>query len=409
MEPGSSPYGPPSLGGRPMYFVHIPKTAGTSIRRMLAQRFHENDVFSPDHAVAVVAPSDLRRFVAIHRSIALTSMFPTRPFVLTFLRDPIERTVSSFHFRREQLGHPGVLTGARRAEAELCARMSLPELARSEPALAARILGNVQTWFLSYPGTEPPHDVVGGGDLDTAKRNLAALDCLGLVERMTDSLAMLCRTLGWEPFPSVLLDNRTQRRPAVAEIDSATRSVIEELTWQDAELYRYAKELFEERLRAAMNRPPTAPPPDGADGPSSVSLDFGDPLPPRWGLYAIERGPLGTYRWTGPDREAWVEVAVAGGRALLLEVHVLMALRPELLDGLRLSVNGRPLPTVRADGRDGFRFRAEVPAEVLAARRGPARVGLTVPATFLPAEVDPSNADPRRLGVAVSRVSLTPR
>jgi hypothetical protein len=75
---------------------------------------------------------------------------------------------------------------------------------------------------------------------------------------MGESLAHLCRVMGWRGRARVEKANVTARRLRVADLDPRTRTLLEELTAADRELYRFGVELFEQRLAqptAAPGRP----------------------------------------------------------------------------------------------------------------------------------------------------------
>ncbi|MCW5737860.1 MAG: sulfotransferase family 2 domain-containing protein [Enhydrobacter sp.] len=216
----------PALGAEPILgdvvFVHIPKTAGTSMRNMLvaalptvAKIFHYHDdtarisgtftnAFTSDivtaeqlHAHRSKLPRDQQLLVCGHYPLSsLTSAFHPASFV-TFLRDPVDRVVSNYRYAVKS----GTFSG------------SFAEFYESADQI------NVQCRQLR------------GTDL----RNIGFV---GLVERMPDMVRALSRHLGVELRPRV--DNVTSRfsRPT---IDAATRERIRALNDDDLCLYRHVE------------------------------------------------------------------------------------------------------------------------------------------------------------------------
>lgn len=101
------------------FFLHIPKTAGTSFRKLLSKHFVDDEIFPSNsdlndsikkksyNSVACISnlPKDVKgkvKFLAGHYSInAGDIFFGTMPYYkLVFLRDPIERAISNiFHLK----------------------------------------------------------------------------------------------------------------------------------------------------------------------------------------------------------------------------------------------------------------------------------------------------------------------
>mgnify|MGYP006292556405 CR=1 FL=1 len=83
-----------------------------------------------------------------------------------------------------------------------------------------------------------------------AKRNLKhKYACFGLQKCFEDSIEHIKRFLDWSEEQSIeRRKKKTQTRPAVDELNSGTRETLEQSNVLDQELYRFACDLFEERI-----------------------------------------------------------------------------------------------------------------------------------------------------------------
>src|SRR5262245_20698464 len=94
----------------PLYFLHIPKTAGVSIRTLLESRF------SPQEVCPVYSPRDLftarpgsldgYRLYRAHLGFTLPAHVSHPLRIVTLLREPVALVVSMYHFFRRWTPHP---------------------------------------------------------------------------------------------------------------------------------------------------------------------------------------------------------------------------------------------------------------------------------------------------------------
>jgi hypothetical protein len=176
------------------------------------------------------------------------------------------------------------------------------------------------------------------------------------------------------------------------------------MTRLDAELYRVAEQLVDQRWEARATAEAAPGPPDDSLL-SAADFTFDQPIH-GCGWHVRERGERGWYCWT--DQEAVLHLGLKTTGDHTLECAVDHAACLEAWQGLEITVNGSPVGlTSKPDGPPGI-VVARVPEPLLGDPPGPVRVGLRVPRTVCPNSNDPSNPDARRLGVAVSRVRLRP-
>lgn len=91
---------------RPIVFLHLPKTAGQSVRLFLSRAFPRRLVFpgQTDGHLAMHSRSDLRQYsiFAGHFSWSLLDFLGSEAFVFTILRDPALRIISFYRHLRSQ-------------------------------------------------------------------------------------------------------------------------------------------------------------------------------------------------------------------------------------------------------------------------------------------------------------------
>ena len=109
------------------------------------------------------------------------------------------------------------------------------------------IYDNFMTRFLwggeSIYGELPPDA------LDRAKENVAGLWFVGVTERLDESIILLGRKLGIGLMP-YNLRHVSKKRPPLEETSPELRELVAEHNELDLELYRFARELFEESAPA---------------------------------------------------------------------------------------------------------------------------------------------------------------
>ncbi len=160
--------------------------------------------------------------------------------------------------------------------------------------------------------------------------------------------------------------------------------------------------------------PFTAPPltdPDPNDPtralPDGTEYTFDRPLN-GLGWHLPERDGGTWLRWTGPATTSWLDVRAPGDSACTVAVRVRHAIAPDVLESLALTVNDHPVPLAWRGGEGFVEVEGLVPAEVLSGTNRRARVALSVRSVKRFCDTQPGNTDTRQLGLAVTRIALTP-
>ena len=238
-----------------LVFSHIPKTGGLSLRGALSRVAGKGFcpiVQSPfpvrieiERVVEQAHSDDMDSFlVAGHVGVGLGRLLDRDTKYFTFVRDPIERTLSNFYHRKRQ----GM-------------SLSLIDWIEAEP----RFSYNLQTRFLSgfefdcqQRGEWDADAFYGesGGTLSERVGEEHLTQCLeamgktvfvGLTERYNESILVFRRQFGW-PLLKLwyVATNKGTNRPREEKLSPEELSALEAANTLDQRLYRESVASFEE-------------------------------------------------------------------------------------------------------------------------------------------------------------------
>jgi len=399
---------------RALFVLHIRKTAGTSLRGLLANRFPVGASLFQAHA-REHTKADVNRysFVTGHVNYGYLSRFRQRPVVMTVLREPLDRAMSAFYFYRDNDAEfMSVLRqelsdeefAVRERLSQLAGRMSFRELLQQEPELAKSHLGNYMTrMLLSSPA---PGDL-GPEHLEEAKNHLAACDVVGLVERLNDTLDLLKHQFGWADLGPIDHDNPTRGRRSLADEDPEVLGMLKEWNQLDVQLYAFARDLFERRLAQLRG------PHHGANGsttmrlPDAAHFTFDQPIN-GYGWHAREVDGKDCICWMGVKDHAWVDLHLVKPVRSELACRIPYAISAQALAGVQVAVNDQPIPMERVADNGGFLLKGEVSPDILLQADPRVRIGFQVAERGRASDLTPGSQDRRTLSVALSNIRLLP-
>jgi hypothetical protein len=234
------------------FFVHVQKTAGTSLIKRLQRHFDEPEVYpnesDGDIVACVISVEHLLarwrargheiRLVSGHFPLCTTELLGGDFTTLTVVREPIERTLSYLRHHRK-------VTPADR-DASL-------EAIYDDSFRFHGLVHNHMVKMFSLTLEEMTDGALTRVDfteerLERAKERLAGINALGLQEHFEEFCADLSRQFGRS------LD--TPRRMNITEpceVSDAFRKRIAEDNAMDVELYRFAQRLYEQRTRSSAS------------------------------------------------------------------------------------------------------------------------------------------------------------
>lgn len=259
-------------------FLHIPKTAGTTLNAILARQYSPDETHEimmrgmswlvPRPTLVprpLISLSKIRRLKSAlgcgrtvrmihgHFDLSIKKVLPGDVRLFTFLRDPVERAISHYYHYRRQIGDPIHPLAMRSTLEEWVGGCGLVEMDNGQ---TRRLAGEMNLAC----------GRVTQQLLERAKASLVqTFAVVGLTERFEESLILLQRAFGWT-LHRFALRNVGDNRPRRTELSWETLKAIEECNRYDLDLYRFAAGLFEQaagridmagelaRLRAAPER-----------------------------------------------------------------------------------------------------------------------------------------------------------
>jgi len=223
-------------------FLHVPKTAGTTLNRLIEWEYPLFEIYSVDPVFFRWSVSHLwqlparrlekTRIFKGHMLFGLHKILPQPATYITVLREPVDRVISAFYFMRSYVLHPFYWKLRRE-------NWTLEDFVRRSPR------ENVQSKIVAGADYYSPctDEIV-----EQAKENLFRyFSVVGLSERFEESLALMKLRFGWklERYSSF---NVTRARPKKRDLPQSTLDLIVEKNSFDIALYEYATRLFQDAV-----------------------------------------------------------------------------------------------------------------------------------------------------------------
>jgi hypothetical protein len=413
-----------------LYFLHIPKTAGTTLISILDD-LYDNDQICPAqlwHEFVKIPPEQLLKYRLLrgHLGYCVYQFLPKKPIYITLLRDPVERAISHYeHIRRgtrHYLHHKFMTENITLADFinnpeinPLITNFQTRNIAFDldiKSIIRSLSFSQLQDLTLQSIVELSPITISQSDLIEIAKERLSHFAFVGLVERLEECLPLLSYTFRWRPIASRHL-NVTPNRIRREEIPQPLIERIIELNQLDIELYQYAEQLVNQSLmsmrEALGSRSYEQYFLEGLTPMSSVELTFDQAM---WGSGWHQR-ELDTlsglpFRWTGPSPTSTLNFYLEAESDYALEFRVIRAISPELLDNLSVQVNGKAIDLTRvSDGGHGAIYRGLIPSEHLQ-KQNLTQLAFQVSETVAPQSLEPGSRDDRPLGIAFNWLRISP-
>lgn len=245
--------------------LHIPKTAGSTLRTIINKQFCADEVYLLYKPFDPFVPNgsnqeDIKQlwmqeasrmrciqghlWYGIHHCFfcneseqdrSLKSKTTFKYTYITMLREPVERVISFYYHILENPWHYLY---------EKATKMSLEEFVTSDDTIIGVNISNLQVRYL----TGLPRDLEKS-DLKIAKNNIIKdFAVIGITERFDQSIWVMKNKLNWNEF-GYSKENVTINRPSIKDIPQSIIEIIKEKNKLDMELYHFGEQLLEKDLR----------------------------------------------------------------------------------------------------------------------------------------------------------------
>lgn len=392
-----------------LFFMHIPKTAGMSLRLYLSNQYLTEDICPFADWQQIVGREQslpFYRLVQGHFTYNFSRLLSNNVQMLVMLRDPLRRALSSFnHLRRDPNFH---------ADHHLAKSLTLSEIIRHPRLMMMN--DNIQTRYLSassdprkvsaylqsellrYPAAAAS-DLEGPPDIRLAIERLQSIEFVGLTENIGALVSSMAQEMSYHPplhFPVVNQD--PTGIDSLHSISEEEREILREHNELDLQLYDFAKTLLERRVflhgMAELVR----------KGTYSVPLgSFEVPLSgimPGSGWYTPERDGNSFWRWTGPSDAFTLEIPLRYDRSYRF-LMTFTCKRPLDPNDFTATANYDPVAINLTSLDHIYRCEFIIPETALNKVSGFCRLQFKVRQ-----ENDDDSQDIRKLGVCVRRVAF---
>jgi len=247
-------------GNQTLYFLHIPKTAGTSLISILDSYFPQDQILKA-HTWGELLPQipiDFSKFQFVrgHFGYSVVRLFKKEPICITMLRDPINLMISAYRMLSRQpedikrFSIPSEITLSELIEGPYLEGLKNQQthwLVIEQDILSRTV--NLNKNDLQYYRPEEDEGLLPKISyekfLKIAKNRIKNFAFVGLVENMEESLFLLHYTFGWKPIRNEIKENAAPETKI--ELSEKAREKLSKITKIDQKLYKFAKNLFEER------------------------------------------------------------------------------------------------------------------------------------------------------------------
>ncbi|MCS3678768.1 hypothetical protein GGP72_003046 [Salinibacter ruber] len=236
------------MSSSPLIFVHIPKTAGTTLRHVLRKQYGRERMTNVRALCNETLDTRMQetdreglgrnRVLLGHMIYGAHRHLSGSPIYISMVREAVDRVVSDYYYVRRTPSHDFY-------DPVVSDNYSLDDYVRSGITVYTN---NIQTRMLSGVGCDVPFGKCTREMLSQAKENIESdFAVVGITERFEESIILMKRRFGWG-IPIYITRNRTSGRPSRPEISDSTRALIRDYNALDVELYDYARQRLNRQI-----------------------------------------------------------------------------------------------------------------------------------------------------------------
>lgn len=220
----------------PALFMHIQKTAGTSIVNT-ARKHYGTSVTSHGDCWGKTPDSlDHIRFISGHIGYDYAKALMPNRFSFVFLRSPAERILSMYYFCKSRNSNEFKIY-------EKASTLNLEEflIAGQHDPWVKKNIWNNQVWQLAHGYAHLDERTISCFSdaelLELALKHVEKFDFVGLTETYDSDKDYILTSLGIPSHSGVRTDNVTNGRPIISEIPPRCTELLHQLTELDVVLY----------------------------------------------------------------------------------------------------------------------------------------------------------------------------
>lgn len=411
--------------------MHIPKTGGSSLCSFLEFQF-PLDRICPAHYLDNGAPlgwvNDSHIFKKIPRNALSQFDFfrghlgwvPRTIFAddeietITFLRDPVERILSTYgHICRDPLGFPQ-LSKRWKTIQDFVFDTEIEKYLANQQAKhfcadqrSDQITHNKENSYLSELIGIWAFDVQLSDEklLLLASNRLNKCAFVGIMEKYDWSVHQLCRQYRWHLPTKLPKINTTDNRIQTTKVSAKVIDKILELNQIDTILYKEACQRSDEKSHIYFNQP--AYPEKKLL--QNIEFSFSDKVIGS-GWHPREKNSIHTYCWSSSVKSTLsFQIAANTANNLSIKICIINSLLENISHELSLTVNGSiiPLTFKQLDSYTNGFFNGIIPNHLFS-HHGKLELVFTTPTIKKPCDLWENNLDNRNLGFACQSISINP-
>ena len=433
-----------------LYFLHIPKTAGTSLIKVLDDQFDYYDICPEEKWDELITkPCDTfskYKLLRGHLGYGINSILPQKPIYITMLRNPIERTLSSYEHIKRSLGKTlflEIFSGKK----ELGDFIKDPKTREVFTNSQVRHIGldidvasmlksskDKQNFYFQYSKAFTNPETDDEKLLGVAKKRLSKFSFVGIAERFEESLMLLSYIFGWRPFFIIPKERITANRINRDSISNELLNQIQADTKYDLELYEYALRIFENKFYTMVtklkesyltpelqklsfnemmfnlleknyeNSKKSKKPVSAIDYNFSQSI-YGS----GWHKRQIQPDSGSIFRWSGPETTSIICFPLSSIGDMCIEIWIINFLYPDVLKSFSLVVDQTEVKLKMEVKNKKRIFVGIIPESALTKKSKYIQLKFQINRTASPNSKKFKFLDKRLVGLAFQKIRIFPK
>jgi len=423
--------GPESL----LYFVHIPKTAGSSLYQYLDTVFLPHQVFPADRAIwhreilEGLPPEAINQFSCIRGHLYQMQLqrfwqaCRRKVVPFTVLREPESQLLSEYDMvlRDENVPIHKIAAARQPSFLEFLREPSFFGHVIDNPSIANATPGDRQAAHLLLQFESDPFAIPRDEWFDRVVEKLEEYALVGILESFERTLQMLSFIFGWTcPHRA---PHRNKMRGVKPILSAEEKAAVAALNAVDIKLYEWASARFEQQYAEMLSQLGITA---EGDPISAITKASGPRLAGRIRARAGDGGHyevihtqgllLGhvspararTLNWIGPEREATIRMAFPSPGNRLMHLEFIHWVSRRLLRGFQVFVNGRSVPLIAHQDQETATYVGYLPESWLGAPGSIVDIQLVAAESSSPAIEGTNLSDPERKCLGLAALQFLP-